>query len=213
MTTNTVDANDELFSGYLNACSKINDLDQFKEYSDALLNRERAWFEEEAHVDLEQEFLPLFAETFPPILHTSIVISSVILLENEIKIFSGLLDKHQSNKLSINDMSGSLLEKFKKYVGGLAGLDFDFAGSNWRDIKGLYEIRNCLVHNGGSIDKFSNFKTIQDFSARHNTPLQENDVLVLDAESSNVAVSLISNFIDGIYASALRLFPGKHNIP
>lgn len=73
------------FSNSLDSSSRLLELEQFFEYMGGYLGREKQFFEEEAHVDLRIEFLPLFAETFPPILHSSLLISTAILLEQEMR--------------------------------------------------------------------------------------------------------------------------------
>jgi hypothetical protein len=93
------DSTSIFFANYLDATSRLNDLEQFREHAEGFLRREREYFEEEAHPDLEREFLPLFTQTFPPILHSSIILSTTIFLEQELRGFSNALIAVQGLKI------------------------------------------------------------------------------------------------------------------
>ncbi len=205
-------ANSLFFGNYLDASERLHEIEQFREYVDILLKKEKQYFEEEAHPDVEMEFLPLFAETFPPILHSSLIISCVILVELELKGFSQTLKDKLNLKLSIGDLSGSLLERFKKYITRVAGLDIKLDEDIWKDIIGVFEIRNCLVHHYGSLERFSRRSVIKDFVTRHNTPIIEENVLKFDENTSQKILDITSEFFETIYAIALEHFPGKYKL-
>ncbi|MBI5278244.1 MAG: hypothetical protein HY854_17480 [Burkholderiales bacterium] len=88
----------------MDATSRLNDLEQFREHAEGFLRREREYFEEDAHPDLEREFLPLFTQTFPPILHSSIILSTTIFLEQELRGFSNALMAVLGLKIRFNDL-------------------------------------------------------------------------------------------------------------
>jgi hypothetical protein len=204
----------ELFYGNaLEASSRLCDLEQFYEYLDNYLKREEIFFKEEAHVDLEIEFLPLFANTFPPLLYSSIIISSVMLVELELRGFSDTLKEYLSLPIGISDLQGSLFDRFRKYAGALARLDMEFSASYWDDISGIYEIRNCLVHNYGSLERFSKRATIESFARKHDTPLIQNNAIHIKDSTALKSLQIVSMFFDNLYGSALRKFSGKYTWP
>ncbi len=77
-----VDANDLLFGNFTDGLSKLEEIGKFREHVDRFLEQEREYYKGE-HTDLQIEYAPLFADSFPPILHSSIVISVAVLLELE----------------------------------------------------------------------------------------------------------------------------------
>jgi hypothetical protein len=207
-----MDVNDLFYGNALDASSRLGDLEQFSDYVDAYLQREQEYFREEAHPDVEREFLPLFSATFPPILHSSLV-SSVMLVELELRGFSEALREHLSLPLSMSDLQGSLLERFRKYAALLAGLDLQTRDDSWADVVGIFEIRNCLVHSYGSLDRFTRRSIIEEFSRRHGTPKVDGNILKVDGATSSKVLSIASGLFDMIYGAALCRFPGQHNWP
>lgn len=63
------EAHDLLWTKYLDASSRLHDLERYLEHTQSYIHREQTYFRDEAHPDLEIEFLPLYRDTFPPILH------------------------------------------------------------------------------------------------------------------------------------------------
>jgi len=177
---------------------------------DAFLFREKSFFEEEAHADLRIEFLPLFAETFPPILHSSIIISIAILLEQEMRGFCGALIDALGLNLKFNDLSGTVLERLRTLTTKVAQLELDPVDVRWEDTVGLFEIRNCLVHAGGQLTEFQRASALRAFAARHGTPDCSDTSIRIDAATSKLALEIASDFLDGIYGIALVRFPGQY---
>lgn len=205
----TIKPNSLFFENYLDATSRLQNLDQFQEYAEGFLRSERDYYEEEAHPDLEREFLPLFAETFPPILHSSIIISTTILLEQELRGFSNALIDALGLRIRFNDLSGSIVERFRTLTTKIADLSVDVP-FRWEDVVGLFELRNCLVHAQGHLSEFQRSSTVHSFSARHGTPICNDDVLAVDAKTSALALDIASTFVEAIYTAAMERFPGPH---
>ena len=194
----------------MDGSSRLDDIEQFREHVDAFLCQEKTFYEEEAHPDLELEFLPLFAETFPPILHSSIIISVAILLEQEIRGYSVALIDSLGLKLKFNDLSGSVLERLRTIITKVAGLNLDQLDVRWDDTVGLFEIRNCLVHAGGDLSDFQRASIVRTFAERHGTPECTDDMMQIDSATSKLALEIASDFLDGIYSIALTKFPGHY---
>lgn len=208
-----MNVNDFFFGNALDASGRLGDLEQFSDYIDGYLRKEQEYFREEAHPDVEREFLPLFSATFPPILHSSLVVSSVMLVELELRGFSEALREHLSLPLAMSDLQGSLLERFRKYALQLAGLDLQMTDDAWADVVGIFEIRNCLVHSYGSLDRFSRRSLVEAFHRRHGSPTIDGDIIQIDNTTSSKVLKVASVFFDAIYGSALRRFPGQHKWP
>jgi len=206
-----LDPNLLFFGNLVDGSSRLDDLERFREHVDAFLLRETKHLEEEAHPVPEVESLPLFAEAFPPILHSSVIISSVILLEQEMRGYSVALLDAIASDLKFNDLSGSVLERFKTVVTKVAKLPLDTKDLTWEDVVGVFEIRNCLVHAGGSLTDFSRASTVKAFSGRHGTPDCSGDMLTIDTCTSKVTLKIASAFLEGIYDVALRAFPGHYH--
>lgn len=197
------------FSNSLDASDKLLKLEQFLDYVSNYFSNEARYFDEEAHPDLTREFLPLFAETLPPILHSSILISTTTLLEQEMRGYAAALLEAISSELKFGELSGSVLERFRVVTTKIAGFKLDDSQISWPDVVGLFEIRNCLIHSGGDLSSFQKISTIRTFAHRHGTPDCSNDKLHLDARTSEVALRITSTFLECIYKLALDRYPRR----
>ena len=205
-----IDPNLLFFGNWVDASSRIEDIEKFLEQTASAYQRELTWLEEEGHVDLDIEFVPLFAETLPPILYTSVVIAAASVLEQELRGISQALRETLKLSLSFNDIAGSLIERFRKYAVGLAGLPVDLQDSDWQDVLAVYEIRNCLVHAGGDLHAFARAEVIRAFAQRRQLPLCREEHLELEGATAKAIARVIYAFLEAVYDAALEKFPGHY---
>ena len=156
-----------------------------------------------------EHFSELLTETFPNRLHAGFIISVIIFLECKIANFSKNLQNVDNLGLSLNDLSGSLIDKFRKYCNHIAKIPFLVSNSNWEDLRGAYEIRNCLVHYNGFLKRFKKDNTIRAFIKRHDTPEIEDDMLKVDLRTSLIVLEIVKKFIEAIHEGALEKYPKK----
>lgn len=150
-----------------------------------------------------------YIEPFPVLLHSSLVITVGIWLEGELKTFCHLLKRHLGLWLDLSDLKGSTIDRFRKYCEKFARIDIDVEPRQWEDIRGVWEIRNCLVHNDGFLDNFNKSAIIKIFSRRHKMPKVLKDRIEPSSESSILIVKIVSSFIERVYRSALKRFPDR----
>ena len=154
----------------------------------------------------------LYKELYPSDVYQAIFIASTIFLERQIRLFSKYIEVALNLKLGIGDISGSLLEKFNKYYEKVANMDIKCDVSVWKNIKGIFEIRNCLIHCSGNLDDFSRKSVVIEFAKIHGTPIIEYSWIRIKEETINLVFKVISEFISGIYDSALERFPKDNKI-
>jgi hypothetical protein len=205
-----IDPNLLFFGNWVDASSRIEDIENFLEHTDSAYQRELKWLDEEGHVDPDIEFVPLFAETLPPILYTSVIIAAASVLEQELRGISHALQEALELPLLFNDISGSLIERFRKYAIGLAGLPVNLQDGEWQDILAVYEIRNCLVHAGGDLRSFAKSGAIRSFAQRRQLSMYQDDRLTLEEQTAKTIVRIIYTFLEKVYEAALVKFPGHY---
>jgi hypothetical protein len=199
MSMKRIDPGVNFFGHLVSSTCDLEDLEQFRNYMNGFLPCKPTDDKDKARSESE--------ETFRPILHSSIIISTVVLLEREMRDYStALLDAIESD-LRFNDLSGSVPDRFMTVVTKIAKLPLNLTNVGWEDVNGLFEIRNCLVHAGGYLPESSKASTIRVFAARHGTPDCSEGTLDIDALTSEVALQVASVFLEGIYDSALAAFP------
>lgn len=106
----------------------------------------------------------LINDIFPQITRRGFVVTLLIALEDQFKIFCEILKAATDQKLKWGDLKGSSLERFITYSEKVCGLT-DFPGNGLRQkLVGLIEVRNCIVHNNSCIDGFSKKTGCRKFS-------------------------------------------------
>ena len=77
--------------------------------------------------------------------------SSFALFEHQMLRICKEAQKHSGSRFSVKDMGGSSpIDQSKKYLERL-GLDFPAGGSDWKEIVRYRQIRNLVMHGGGSL--------------------------------------------------------------
>jgi hypothetical protein len=150
-----------------------------------------------------------FEHTQGDILRKSIIISLAILLERTLDVYCDQFKTELKLNISHKDFRGDMLDRFKYYSIKILKSTFDFDSETWRDIVSLYEIRNCLVHNGGSLDRFAKRKTIENYSYLHENFEIENDWIYLSQETCMEMIELVDTFIKKINEFSFQIFPDE----
>lgn len=158
---------------------------------------------------IEDEEAYLFSGPFQNILYSSIIISTVSFLEREIKGFAELLKYSTNNDLSINDIKGSWIKRFRKYSEKVIRLKLGIKDALWQDINGIIEVRNCLVHAGGIFTAFKGRKEVEKLCKRYKLTCMKSDLLEPDYNIAQTVQKIIGKFLEGICAGALTMFPYK----
>lgn len=152
-----------------------------------------------------------FEHTQGEILRKSIIIAVVILLESEIDVYCQTFKESKKIAISYYDFKGDLLDKFKFFLTKILFSDFDFQGTLWQDIVGLYEIRNSLVHKCGSVSNFGKRKTVENFIQRNKSfEIDGNEKIYISHEACIDSIKIIEIFFNEITNLALKEFPDKH---
>ncbi len=209
----TLDPHTQFFGDYVHAMAEIELLRQFiKDIDNSLAHS----VSPEAFGDLSNE-IKMIEEDEPDliwgpyaeILNSGLIISIAIFLEKQLNQYCENLGKADHLELSIRDLSGSLPERFRKYCLHIAKLPTLTNDQNWNDIRGLMEIRNCLVHKDGRLEGFGKAKTIEAFIHKHQTPSVENHILMIKGNTSLKCLEIVQEFTGSIYRVALDRYPNR----
>ncbi len=157
--------------------------------------------------DVEYLYSVLYASD----VHQAFIIACVIFLERDIRSFARGLKVALQLGLGLRDLSGSILERFRKYCEKVARLDLGLNDTDWQEIKGVIAIRNCLVHCSGNLDDFSRKSEIVEFAQRHGTPRIEEGWIRIEKETVNIVLKVLRVFVERTYESALERFPKEND--
>lgn len=142
-------------------------------------------------------------------LRKSLIISLVILLDQEVEIYCDEFKAQLNLKIGFNDLKGAFLEKFKTYTNKVLNLEFNFNNDLCHDLTTIVEIRNCFIHHAGNVENYNKRKLIEAFTSRHNSTKIENDFIYTTEETCMECLDIVEEFFYMIYDTAFKLFPGK----
>lgn len=149
-----------------------------------------------------------FEHTQGEILRKSIIISTVILLENAIDEYCKTFKEYGKLKIGYGELRGDLLSRFKIFSSKILNSNFDFQSTLWQDVKGLYEIRNSLVHNYGLVSDFGKRKTVDEFVKRNRSfEIDDNDRICISHKACLDSIEIVWSFYTEITDFALGIFP------
>lgn len=149
----------------------------------------------------------LYGEILPEVVHESHAISCMVFLERVCRDFVKELAFALPSKLTLNDLSGTVLERFRTYCEKLAALEFNLSPDEWQTVQGLLAIRNALVHTSGLIENSRDKRTIEVFIQRHRTPEVVDGRLRLSRATSELYIDTLARFTEAIFNAALDRFP------
>ena len=149
----------------------------------------------------------LFADPFPQVFYASIVIANCIVLEQHIKGVARTVQVALSRGLSMDDLRGSLVQRFRKYCSDVLDLDLEFSISDWDFLVGLFLLRNCLVHGAGQIENAQ----LRNFADAQELPVFEDSVLIYLKDVLKL-LDRTWNLVEAIYAAARRKFPSEAHL-
>jgi len=152
----------------------------------------------------------LIFDIFPDITRKSFIVTLLIALDDQFKIYCEILRTASEQQLKWNDLKGSALERFITYSEKVCGIQKLCDESTRQLLEGIIEVRNCIVHNNSSIEGFSKAKVIQHFAKQMNgVDIVEGNISVDLAACINCA-DVVLKFMEHAYRSALKKFPRDH---
>ena len=151
----------------------------------------------------------LYGEFLPGVVHETHAISCIVLLERICRDFVKELAYALPSKLTLNDLSGSVIERFRTYCEKVANLQFNLSDEDWQTVQGLLAIRNALIHTGGRVESSRERRLIENFVRSHGTPEITDGQLRLSRTTSELYLDSLSNFVNAIFHAALDRFPAE----
>jgi len=194
------------FGNLVHADMTLEELEQFLTVVDEFLRktaRRLAGKCDELGIDRSS----VFADAFPEILYASVITAVVAFLERESRTFTDALREACSSPIGARDLSGAWLERFRKYCEKIALLPVGLSDAEWEEMKGVVEVRNCLVHSGGWLPDFQGRSTVEAFVRRHKLVLSDGNYLRADLPLARIVLERIKAFMEQLYRVALERYP------
>lgn len=152
----------------------------------------------------------LIADIFPDITRKSFIVTLLIALDDQFKVFCEILKGATGQELKWNDLKGSALERFITYSEKVCGLKSVCDDLSRQKVAAIIEIRNCIVHNNSSIEGFNKKQVIESYSKKMEGIDIQNGYIALELVACNNCADIIFEFMEKAYRSALEVYPYEH---
>ena len=101
--------------------------------------------------DMTYHLPTIFLQHFPNIHRRSALITFYSFLEDSLYSLCSRFKNELDPKISLNDLKGDGVKKYKTYLEKVVGLDLTEFNSVWGKITNIQKIRNVIVHEGGYV--------------------------------------------------------------
>jgi hypothetical protein len=203
------DNNVLFFGNFIDADLKFADMQDYLNDIDKFIDRKKRYKAKKISDNIFKDILPkMFAESFSSILFDSVLISTWVFMEAELKGYCNAMREAMGINLTYSDLKGSAIERFRIYTAKVLKLDLRLGDNNWEDLKAINEIRNSLVHRDGTV---GNKRLVNNFIKRNKLHgLLSKDKISLEKGNLIIIIMLCRLFVERIYVIALEKFPGHY---
>jgi len=144
---------------------------------------------------------------FPRILRNSFLVTAISLLEFELAIICKKLKEQQQIPISWRELKGDTLEQAKRFC-NVAGLNIASDNENWQNIQNVYLVRNCIVHNNGSIKGSKDERKLIKFAQQERIISQGEDKEIdLTKQFCKEVIALTEDFTSEVWDMVYKLRP------
>ncbi|MBN1274588.1 MAG: hypothetical protein JXB26_20190 [Candidatus Aminicenantes bacterium] len=157
-----------------------------------------------------KEMQGLISDIFPDITRKAFIVALLVVLEDQFKTFCGILRNAKGLELKWNDLKGSALERFIAYSEKVGNLEKICDDSMRELVKGLFEVRNCIVHNNSSLEGFNKAEIIKSFSKQIQGVELRYGYVSFGLDACYACGDIVFRFMEYAYCRALKVFPSEH---
>lgn len=98
-----------------------------------------------------------YKNLYPATFNNSTLLTLYSFFEYNLKALCHTMNQQNKYNLTVDDLSGgNYIEKSKKYLRLVVGIEVDKFSADWKMIEEYQQIRNCIVHNNSNIIKKAN---------------------------------------------------------
>jgi len=194
---------------HMDALFVLDELSRFATNTEEFYLSEESKQKDEQKVSLEE----ILNAPLRNIGHSAVVITLSILIEQQLKTLASEVRRSGGLDLPMSDIRGSTIERFEKYCRTIAKMTVLPQPTDWNEINGIWELRNCLVHYAQDFNAFQRERprqatALESFHARHGVPeLGDNGRVYVNIETSKKTIELTREFFEKIYEALFQQYP------
>lgn len=141
-------------------------------------------------------------ELFPAFTYNSILVSLFSFFETRLKLICEINSRKQFSNVKPSHLSGSDVERYKRYLTVVAGINLDNLHDKWKRITDIQKLRNAIIHNSAHIDIANDKNMVQFIKGDNRIKFNEqqgsfyiNDVTFLK-DFSKLLLSFFTSVVD-----------------
>jgi hypothetical protein len=191
----------ETMEGFLEAMAqhhiqKIEYADPPTYFNDKLTSVEEDPEEQFWHSDLAASMITHYSN----LLRSSLFVSLYSFFES--RLVNECRDrKNEHTPLSFSDIAGqNAIDKAKTYFTKVLQVNFPSNTTEWREIHNYRLLRNCIVHNRGSLDEMRDTKLLREYIASNNSLHLVDDEILLEKGFCKEACETMKIFMRQLFS-------------
>ncbi len=192
---------------HLFVIGKLQTFREYAQYIESSLENKINEFEDsvkevdEEEIDDFVEFysdeLSQFGEEFPAIMRNSLFISIYSFLEEKV---IDLCEQPDEAGIKLDELQGNGIKRASLFIKKVKKDDFPEDTKEWHFIQNANQIRNCIVHCGGNIDKAKKPKKITNaVNELENVSLSRHDRIILNEKFCFEFINVVEKFLCDLY--------------
>jgi len=132
---------------------------------------------------------------FPNLFRRSLFITAYSIFENRLYNRCKYMEREFKIKLSVKDVTGygRGIKRYKYYLEKIVGFEFP-KSNNWSSILSYSKVRNCLVHNDGSVNDCDSEKFLRTYILKHKFLELDYDEIVIKKEFCEETIESFERF-------------------
>lgn len=215
----SIDNHTQVFGNFCNFTDRFSELKIYSEELEKIIDSEAEKYRNEREnfelgtIEFDRQF-HFLNDTFSRNLRTSVIVSLVTIIENELHNFCNMIRRMKGITVKHNLFKGTILEQFKIYINEVVFLNFDFGIIEWKILSEIIELRNCIVHHDSNLEdwygrKFSKVESIKNLSRKINSIEidESSNNVILHENSCKECIEIVEIFFDNLYRFTLKLYP------
>ncbi|WP_307892580.1 hypothetical protein [Bacillus swezeyi] len=186
---------------------KLQTFEEYAEYIESSLRSELYKFDEafreesdedkEEFIHFHYDEMAQFRDNFPAIMRNSLFISVYSFLEEKI---IELCNQPDETGIKLDDLQGNGIQRASLFIKKVMKKDFPDDTKEWHFIMNANQIRNCIVHCGGDIDKTKSPTKVRNaVNELKNVTESRHSSIVLNEEFCLEFIKVVEKFLRKLY--------------
>ena len=163
---------------------------------------------------MHQKLYELIEEVLPKYFWSSILVTLWAIFESALSEIAKEAKDQQSQAIGLNDITGNILDRTKKYFNHVLKIPIQTTGMTWQNIRMFYVVRNAIAHANGRLENIKSEKDVKKIKkwTRDNIGIQEiNGGLFFSSDFVRKTYSVVFELLNELTEKVKTKYPEPIN--